>query len=142
MINNAWDWAERHNKLRKNEVHGEWEAKIVLDDQFKFKEAEGFDSEQSTSMAVEVPWPTLCTHYMHLYVFPFCGWQLPRNIIEMDWTPWIEDRDGAFFEDQPFDITAPDAELTAHVRDGNVGTPDNAALSKSVSFKLLSRKKN
>ena len=29
MINNAWAWAERHNKLRKNEEHGEWEAKII-----------------------------------------------------------------------------------------------------------------
>ena len=64
MITNAWAWAERHNKLRKNEVHGEWEAKIILDDQFKFNEAEGFDLEQSTAMSVEVPWPTLCTHYM------------------------------------------------------------------------------
>ena len=55
MITNAWAWAERDNKLRKNEVHGEWEAKIILDDQFKFNEAEGFDLEQSTAMSVEVP---------------------------------------------------------------------------------------
>jgi hypothetical protein len=42
----------------------------------------------------------------------------------------------------PVDITAPAEELTAHVRDEDHTNPENAALSKSVSFKLLSRKKN
>ncbi|CAK9113127.1 unnamed protein product [Durusdinium trenchii] len=34
MIENAWTWAQNRNKLRKNEIHGEEEAKLILDETF------------------------------------------------------------------------------------------------------------
>ena len=87
---------------------------------------------------------TLCTHYMWtVYMhFPLLMATPKKYSKLIDWPPWIQDRTGAFFDDVPVDITAPAEELTAHVRDGDHTNTENAALSKSVSFKLLSRKKN
>ena len=76
------------------------------------------------------------------HAFPFIDGNPKKYSKLIDWPPWIQDRTGAFFDDVPVDITAPAEELTAHVRDGDHTNPENAALSKSVSFKLLSRKKN
>jgi hypothetical protein len=57
MINNAWAWSviTSLERMRSTENGRPKSSKIILDDQFKFNEAEGFDSEQSTAMAVEVP---------------------------------------------------------------------------------------
>ena len=42
-------------RMRSTETGRPKSSKIILDAQFKFNEAEGFHSEQSTAMAVEVP---------------------------------------------------------------------------------------
>lgn len=40
-MDNAWEWAEKHNKKRKNQVHGEEEICFVLDDEFLFRAESG-----------------------------------------------------------------------------------------------------
>lgn len=47
MIDNAWEWAEKHHKKRKNPVHQEEEICFVLDDEFLFRSGEWstYDSE-------------------------------------------------------------------------------------------------
>ena len=34
MADNAFEWAEKHHKKRRNAVHGEEEIALVLDDEF------------------------------------------------------------------------------------------------------------
>lgn len=55
MVDNAWAWAEKHSKLRDNEIHGEQEAKLILDDTFSFKESEGIDYSQEKNVVAHVP---------------------------------------------------------------------------------------
>lgn len=55
MIDRAWDWAAKHGKLRENEIHGEEEAKLILDDTFSFKSASGSTETQEKNVVVEVP---------------------------------------------------------------------------------------
>ena len=55
MIENAWTWAQNRNKLRKNEIHGEEEAKLILDETFGFCEKEGTNMSQEGRMLLEDP---------------------------------------------------------------------------------------
>ena len=56
MSDNAFEWAESKKLVRKNEVHGEQEARFILKDGFKFTEAEGERAETSSSIRVDDPW--------------------------------------------------------------------------------------
>ena len=53
MVDTAWAWAAKHNQLRTNPIHGEEEAKLVLEDGFSYDEVEGDRTEQRTTMEVE-----------------------------------------------------------------------------------------
>ena len=55
MTDTAWAWAAKHNQLRTNPIHGEEEAKLVLEDGFSYDEVEGDRTEQRTTMEVEDP---------------------------------------------------------------------------------------
>ena len=64
MLDNAWDWAEKHHKKRKNPVHGEEEICFVLDDEFLFRAENG----QSMTMHGEFSLEEMsCMIIMHLY---------------------------------------------------------------------------
>ncbi|CAE7224525.1 unnamed protein product [Symbiodinium sp. CCMP2592] len=41
MIEAAWKWAAKTNNLRKNEIHGEEEARLCLTDEFQLLDEEG-----------------------------------------------------------------------------------------------------
>ena len=56
MIDNAWSWAERNGRIRKNEVHGEEKAKLILDETFNYKDKTGQETNQEVNMAVEESW--------------------------------------------------------------------------------------
>ena len=58
-MDNAWAWASQRGKIRDNEIHGEEEAKLVLDDKFAFNEDEGFEHAEETAFQTTVPRPNL-----------------------------------------------------------------------------------
>ena len=54
MCDNAWKWAKERGKWRINPVHKEEEARIVIDDEFKYNTHQGHSSEQTGSFEMEV----------------------------------------------------------------------------------------
>ena len=55
MIDAAFEWASSKSLIRTSEIHGEDEAKLVLEDGFSLKEEEGEERSQDMSMTVEEP---------------------------------------------------------------------------------------
>ncbi|CAK8990416.1 unnamed protein product, partial [Durusdinium trenchii] len=50
MIQKAWQWAGAHGRKRKNEIHGEEEIQIVVDDTFDLMDTEIEEKERSGSL--------------------------------------------------------------------------------------------
>jgi hypothetical protein len=67
MTDTAWAWAAKHNQLRTNPIHGEEEAKLVLEDGFSYDEVEGERTEQRVTMDVEDP-----NNILFLYPISLC----------------------------------------------------------------------
>ncbi|CAE7193221.1 unnamed protein product, partial [Symbiodinium necroappetens] len=55
MVEKAWVWANEHKVLRKNEVHGEEEAKLILSEDFDLLDEEGQEISMNGSVEMEVP---------------------------------------------------------------------------------------
>lgn len=53
MVNNAFQWAFAHGKTRRNAVHGQEEARLVLDDWFEAKNEHGQDSSMTATAEIE-----------------------------------------------------------------------------------------
>ena len=53
MLDNAWEWADKHHRKRKNAVHGEEEIGIILDDEFLFRAESGERMGQSMEFGLE-----------------------------------------------------------------------------------------
>ena len=53
MIDNSFAWAAANNKVRTNKVHGELEAKLVLEDWFDDATEKGKKTEMSASGTFE-----------------------------------------------------------------------------------------
>lgn len=53
MIDNSFAWATKHALIRTSEVHGEEEARLILDDSFTTCEQEGERSEQTMTLTTE-----------------------------------------------------------------------------------------
>ena len=108
MADNGFEWATRHNLVRTSPVHGEQEAKLVLEDGFSFNTVEGETTQQSTRLEVEEPCLQLgcyvdtCTNPHtpmilnwtktpitdHLVTPPGQRWQLPHQWIGRGHRPW------------------------------------------------------
>ena len=58
MADSGFEWATRHNLTRTSAIHGEQEAKLVLEDGFSFNTVEGETTAQSSTLQVEEP----CLH--------------------------------------------------------------------------------
>ena len=58
MCDRAWEWAARTGNLRTNQVHGEEEIKIVLNETFLAKNIHREENERSGSIQVE----DICMH--------------------------------------------------------------------------------
>jgi len=56
MADNGFEYASRHNLLRTSQIHGEQEAKLLLDEAFSFDETHEQSTEQSQRMEVEESW--------------------------------------------------------------------------------------
>ena len=52
MADTAFDWASRHSLVRTSEIHGEQEAKLVLES-FHHEQLEGEQSESKTTVLAE-----------------------------------------------------------------------------------------
>lgn len=57
MIEKAWAWAHQHKCLRKNEIHGEEEAKLILSEEYDLLDEEGQEIGMSGSIEMEVSRP-------------------------------------------------------------------------------------
>ncbi|CAE7794199.1 unnamed protein product [Symbiodinium sp. KB8] len=53
MVEKAWVWANEHKVLRKNEVHGEEEAKLILSEDFDLLDEEGQEISMNGSVEME-----------------------------------------------------------------------------------------
>ncbi|CAL1132198.1 unnamed protein product [Cladocopium goreaui] len=53
MADNGFEYASRHNLLRTSQIHGEQEAKLLLDEAFSFDETHEQSTEQSQRMEIE-----------------------------------------------------------------------------------------
>ena len=54
MIACAWQWAHKTNNLRKNEIHQEEEARLLLTDNFELIDEEGQEVTMSGTIEMEV----------------------------------------------------------------------------------------
>ena len=54
MVETAWKWAAKTGNLRKNEIHGEEEARLCLSDTFALLDEEGQEITISGLMEVDV----------------------------------------------------------------------------------------
>ena len=55
MVEKAWVWAHEHKVLRKNEVHGEEEARLILSEDFDLLDEEGQEISMNGALEMEVP---------------------------------------------------------------------------------------
>lgn len=53
MADNAFAYAKDRNLIRKNEIHGETEAKLILEEYFGYRESEGQESTEQGSFSLE-----------------------------------------------------------------------------------------
>ena len=60
MIEKAWTWAQTHGRIRTNEIHGEQEIQVVVDEKFEVSNQDIEEFERSGSIAVE---ETLCNSF-------------------------------------------------------------------------------
>ena len=129
MIDNAFGWAERNGRLRKNEVHGEEEAKLILDETFNYKDKTGQETNQEANMAVEDSW-------MHIYLY-ICYKFVTRchSIVIIYQLLAIKDEDGNFFDDAIGSISDNSAWLSLVENGGEGLTAEDQAANNSVSFK-------
>ena len=73
MVTAAWSWAQARNLIRRNEVHGEEEVRLILSDNFSLLDETTNETSMSGRFEVEDCSSTpfmyeLCTH-IDLYVF-------------------------------------------------------------------------
>ena len=52
MVDRAFTWASSKNLVRKNTVHGEDKARLVLTDDFSVRNEEGQNTEQAMQFGV------------------------------------------------------------------------------------------
>ena len=57
MISAAWTWAANTKNLRRNPIHGEEEAKLVLDDKFEAADITAQEMQMRGEIDVEDPSP-------------------------------------------------------------------------------------
>ena len=53
MADSSFEWASKQNLIRTNPMHGEQEAKLILEDGFTYDHVQDEVVEQSTAMTVE-----------------------------------------------------------------------------------------
>lgn len=125
MIDSSFSWAEARGLTRKNEVHGEDEAKLILDDGFSVVMEEGERQERGTTLNVEVTWLDVdtATHVRPLLI-------LNANSKDPDGAMWGND-------DGLLDVNATSEVVLKHGADASEHLHAQAAANNSGSFKLL-----
>ena len=67
-MDNAFEWAKSKNFIRKNPIHGEQEAKLVLSESFEIVDETGATTELSGSIEAEEPiWLSTSQQPSNLY---------------------------------------------------------------------------
>ena len=56
MVDRAWVWAQKTGNLRRSEIHGEEEARLLLSDTFQLLDEEGQELQLSGTIDMEVSW--------------------------------------------------------------------------------------
>ena len=57
----AWAWAQTHGRIRTNEIHGEPEIQIIVDEKFEVSKLDIEENERSGTITVE--------EGLHVYMF-------------------------------------------------------------------------
>ena len=131
MTDTAWAWAAKHNQLRTNPVHGEEEAKLVLEDGFSYDEVEGEKSEQRVTMDVEDP--TNIFAYAFLIPYLYVASDLWYSIYSKPFS--LQDPDLNFLEGGVSNLNSA-LDILARADDGSAtARPEDQAAANSGSFK-------
>ena len=69
MIEKAWAWAHQNKCLRKNEIHGEEEAKLILSEDFDLLDEEGQEISMGGTVEMEVSRLRFWGHISWVLVF-------------------------------------------------------------------------
>lgn len=65
MADTGFDYAAKNNLLRTNPVHGEQEAKLMLEEAFSMDHTHEESVEQSQRLVAEDTWAHLKTIFLH-----------------------------------------------------------------------------
>ena len=69
MIDKSFAWAAARGKTRRNSVHGEEEAKLVLEDWFDSKDQHGQRTAATGRAEVEDMWSCVCEFFTTSYAY-------------------------------------------------------------------------
>ena len=81
IVEAAWKWAAKTGNLRKNEIHGEEEARLLLSDTFTLLDEEGQEINMSGNFEVDASCQhpnkegspaCLCTSIIYIYTHTAC----------------------------------------------------------------------
>ena len=53
MVEKAWQWAQTHGRVRTNQIHGEQEIQIVVDEKFEVSKLDTEEYERAGNIDVE-----------------------------------------------------------------------------------------
>lgn len=74
MVEKSWAWAKQRGLVRVNEVHGEEEAKLLLEDWFENDQEKGTSTTANASGEFEDTCKCAIKHiYIYTYVCTYCG---------------------------------------------------------------------
>lgn len=130
MADSGFDYAAKNNLLRTNHIHGEQEAKLMLEEGFSMDQTQEESVEQSQNLVVEDTWVHLKTFFLHtLLKLAKMMFIIAQLLFE------TQDRDGDFMSD---DLPTNDLDMFQRFKDGENGpSAADEAAANSQSFKLL-----
>lgn len=138
MADNAFEFAAKNNLLRQNQVHGEQEAKLLLEEGFSLDFVQEEIVEQHQHMEVEESWhETIGSQVLRRNMLDKQSLKnrflVNKNFNENSWP--TQDTDGSFLDNG---LPSSSRELLQQADDDDLATtPADQAAANSGSFKCL-----
>ena len=88
MVDRAFTWAQSNNRIRTNEIHGEQEIQVVLNEKFEVSNVDVEEVERCGNITVQDIWFPMCCYVSYLLpefidiiltVNTFTAWTKPCN---------------------------------------------------------------
>lgn len=139
MIDSAFQWAAKKSLIRTSEVHGEEEAKIILEEGFSLKEEEG--EERSQNMTLTVEEPCLAVIYLDVSNSQTTTIDLAHVLIELYKLFRLPSKDpnGSMFEATNMPSMASSSDDILRHGEPEGGSAGDTAAFNSGSFKCLEK---